>query len=388
MSPESWTATIAGPDDVEMPIPRSSKITYHVTAPKTGAKGLVFVIHGFGGDTDGGYDTHLRQHLAEAYGLAAVTVEYHCYHSRPPLGASVNIPPEELQRLQAFAWQVGLGGTVSGSNVGEVLKSVGERLSDTVVVKAQLVPPNGDYQNFGVLQAMDHLYVLDDLLREGRDFDRGQIWAFGSSHGGYLAHLLHKIAPCTLSAVIDNSGYTYAGRRYLGLGAEYNLTVGRVVLACSVVTRWDFIDPESPCYYGVPQELIRNVAYAPHISECARASESRCRFRMTNSKSDRISPSSLKVRQDAAYRAAGFDSQLVLFGEGSPSPDFVKSSEHADISLKQFFHQFAPALLERPARGPLDRDCRTTLTFDCAESRYRVQHAPETPSIRLQIDRS
>jgi hypothetical protein len=340
----------------------------------------VFVIHGFGQDTASDYDVKLRRHIAESYGMVAVTVEYHCYRSRPEIGAQYLFTEEALMVLQGLAQRCGMREEVSLSNLSAVVEAVGSRLAKPWEIRVKLVPPNGDHQNFGVLQSLDHLYVLDHLVRNGPEFDRRRIWLFGSSHGGYLAHLLHKFAPNSFSAIIDNSGYTRANRNYLGAGSEYAVKAGNLTLGCSVASSWQFENVYGPNFFGIGQDLIRQVTYRPHIVESRRAALSACRIRMTNSRADRVSPFALKSKLNDLYREVGIDSILLPFGGDGASPDFAKSGSHADVSLKKLFDHLAPDLMKLPGgEGRLDRDLGTHLSFDCVESTYHVRHGGEHP---------
>jgi hypothetical protein len=382
---KNWSDSIPGPTDVELGLARPSSILYHATAPDRPARGLVFILHGFGQDTNSEYDLKLREHVAGTSQMLALTVEYHCYRSRPSLGARIDLGPEAAFRLQALARQSGLPEPAPGSPLGPWIETLGRGLTQRAEVRAVLVPPNGDYQNFGVMQALDPLYVLAHLRKEQVSFDPRRLWLFGSSHGGYLAHLIHKFAPNTFSALIDNSGYTRANRTYLGQGVEFSFSLGQLILACSVLCRWTFSDVYSPSYFGIAQDLIRQTAFRPHLAEMARVSDKGCRIRMINSAEDSISPIGPKTRQDESYRALGFDSQLTPHGGEAGTPEYVKSQAHGDVSLKKLFDHFAPGLMDHPNPGPLDGERGTELSFDCLEATYRVKHTPEPPGVSVQV---
>ncbi|KAA6229919.1 DUF2920 family protein [Campylobacter sp. LR286c] len=46
----------------------------------------------------------------------------------------------------------------------------------------------------------------------------------GSSHGGYLSHLVAKLTPWNVQAVIDNSSYARVNFGIMGLGKEIDYT--------------------------------------------------------------------------------------------------------------------------------------------------------------------
>nr|ELN8688556.1 DUF2920 family protein [Campylobacter coli] len=49
------------------------------------------------------------------------------------------------------------------------------------------IPPNGDYQNFGIMAAIDHINVLKDLVKKFPNFKNLPKIYGGGSYGGYLS---------------------------------------------------------------------------------------------------------------------------------------------------------------------------------------------------------
>ncbi|MCR6592022.1 DUF2920 family protein, partial [Campylobacter insulaenigrae] len=67
-------------------------------------------------------------------------------------------------------------------------------------------PPNNEYQNFGIMAAIDHINALKDILNKYPQFKTLPKIYGGGSYGGYLALMCAKIAPWYVDGVIDNSG--------------------------------------------------------------------------------------------------------------------------------------------------------------------------------------
>ena len=74
MGTTSGTGSIPGAPDAELGLPRPGPLGFRWTRPEGAARGLVFVIHGFGADAQADYDVKLRAHLAERFGLARKAV--------------------------------------------------------------------------------------------------------------------------------------------------------------------------------------------------------------------------------------------------------------------------------------------------------------------------
>lgn len=372
---KEWTKSIKGADDIELDIPRASPLIYHCTAPegKT-AEGLVFVIPDFGEDASGEYQQSLRAYLAEKYGLLAVTVEYHCYRSRPATGAIPIFTPEEYTNLRLQCAKHGILIT----HPSEVTTALA-RLPRHYQFDLRLATPNGDYQNFGVMQALDHLLVLADLrATQEIEFDANNIIAFGSSHGAYIAHLIAKFAPNTLRAVIDNSAYTAPplpghtdGRLHLGPSCFEIHGLARVDLHLD--TQWSIADETAANYYSGWRHAIRHLALPEHIRAAREASQRPCQFRIIHSVRDATQPIDARRQQAQLLQSAGFDVIFKEIDEADIDGRMVKTLQHGmDASLRALFDYFYPTL--QPSPGQADAEMGTDVLYLCGDLAYSFGH--------------
>lgn len=377
MTYKEWTKSIKGTDDIELGIPRTSPLIYHCTAPESGkAEGLVFVIPRFGEDAGEEYQRGLRAYLAEKYGLLAVTAEYHCYRSRPALGAKPIFTPEEYRNFQVQCARHGILVT-HPLDVKDALA----RLPVPYRFDLRLSIPNGDYQNFGVMQALDHLLVLDDLRKSQEIvFDEQNIVAFGSSHGAYIAHLIAKFAPNTLRAVIDNSAYTAPpiightdGKLHFGPSCFETHRLTRVDL--HIDTAWTVADEAAPTYYSGWRHAIRDIALSSHIQASRAASRRPCQFRMMHSVQDNIQSIGGRRQQAELLKAAGFDVVFKDISAKDVDGKMVKHLEHGmDASMRAIFDYFYPNLQPNP--GQLDTDLGADVVYLCGDLVYSFGHGP------------
>lgn len=377
---------IDGPLDFELQRPRDAQVSYIADLPDGPAQGLAFLIPGFGADTGSDYAQALRRHVVERHGLAAVSVRYHCHGARPANGAAVTLDPRDGLFLIGLA-------AANGVELGDPrdVMDVTRRLSAAGVecqLRATLEPARGEYQNFGIVQAMDHLAVLGDLIDQGAEFDRSRILALGSSHGGYIAHMIAKIAPRTLGLVIDNSSYVQPPMEYLGrpTSIEYAETIAPgVTLYCRVRSGWSHDNRQAADFYDRDRDLIRDLGYPPHLAAArAAGGPSATIYRMTNATIDDISPPQTKARQAAAHRATGFDSQLAVIGEAELDGRVFKRLVHGlDASLAGLFDMGVPAL--QPREGPLDLEAQSVVEYECVDSTYRFTHLAAAPYIRGEV---
>lgn len=375
---------IDGAPDFELGIPRTSKISYHCTAPPGKAKGLIFVIPGFGEDATAEYNQLLRRYLCGRYELAAVSVSYHAIQARPP-AAGVELNLEDVYRAIGLLATRGIRIEFEPADIPRFLADLG-KLEIPVSIAARLIPPNGDYQNFGVMQAIDHIHALNDILDSGLEFDTHNILCLGSSHGAYIAHLIHKFAPNTMNAIIDNSAYCIPVAQYLGARPEYHHKIGSVTLECNVLGKWNLADSYAPAYFGPARYAIRDVMHARHLAEIAAHALRRCQFRMVNSFADGISPVAVKQAQHRALQAHGFDAQLKIVWENSLDGKVFKSLAHGmDASLSGLFDLYAGSLAVHPTT--LDRQLETGLAFECYDTIYRIRHRRRPPYFEARCER-
>ncbi|WP_436627399.1 DUF2920 family protein [Campylobacter jejuni] len=147
-----------------------------------------------------------------------VHVFYHCFCARisnnKKYSASISFMEEDLLSLSKILLDFGINpqnlDCKNSTKYYELLiqhiitlKSQG-KLAQNYQAKftSTFIPPNGDYQNYGIMAAIDHINALKDLVKRFPKFaDLPKIYG-GGSYGGYLALLIAKIAPWYVDGVI------------------------------------------------------------------------------------------------------------------------------------------------------------------------------------------
>lgn len=349
MAIKEWTGSIQGADDSELGIPRTSQVIYHCTAPEAGsASGLVFVIPDFNEDADGVEFNAMRAHLANEYGLLAVTVEYHCYRSRLADGARLILSDDEFAALcKVCASQL-----VALSERSQLMRAL-QQLPAAYEFEFHIEPPNGDYQNFGVMQALDHLAVLHHLRQvEKVDFDSRNVVAMGSGHGGYLAQLIAKFGPNAIRAVLAVNSATYLPPSYLfgestSKGAPYYYNVGKIRIFPLIHTKWQR-DQSAPAGYSEARAQIRNTALGSHIASMAAgleaASPARCAYRLSTTAQCSAQIAGDAQNQITLLARYGFNVELVA----DPSDAAALASTPAVLAIFDTCYPRFPTLAERP----------------------------------------
>lgn len=362
----AWTRSIKGPDDTELGIARASPLVYHCNAPESGkARGLAFVIPGFDDDVDEGALVELRGRLAAHHGLLAVSVEYHCYRSRLKDGARLDLNEEEFAALSRLCQ----GHLVPLLDRNSLVSAL-ERLPSPYEFELHVVPANGDYQNFGVMQAMDHLAVLHDLqASDGVRFEPRNVIAIGAGHGGYLAHLLAKFAPNAIRAVFDSNARTSLPLSFLfgsavGGEAPYYYHAGKVRIFPLVRTRW-VRDASKPEDMSVSRQEIRSVTLPSHIGTTRLASRRLCTYRSVVSAGCPADVAREKQVQGDALREAGFDVAIL-----SQANRDVEPSGASAAMLSALFDEHYPALL--PMEGDSDGCLSSSVAYLSGDMLYSI----------------
>lgn len=373
---------IEGQPDFELRIERKTPVAVIAEVPDADmADGLVFIIPGMGGEKDADYSAMLRRYIAAKYNLVAVSVDGHCNTCRPARSTEfgeVGLELEGDSLLDAVSRYVIGGGQIDRKleTHADILDMLRAAAPMQFAIKTVLNPPGNQYQNFGLLSAMDHLCALNSLVDSEISFDTANVLCVGSSHGGYIAHMMHKLAPNSFNGIIDASAYTETATAFIdGQWKEANITDGNLVYTCSTRQEWQFSRPGEPNFFGPDRSLIRDTAYDAHLAVTAAATSRKCQFRMIHSASDTVSSPELKHRQAEMLRAKGFDVSLDLIGEDEVDGKFIKSADHGmGIGLNLLFDRYYPTIQRQ--EGATDRELETVLTFDGPKYTYRIAHCP------------
>ncbi|MCH9813718.1 MAG: DUF2920 family protein, partial [Epsilonproteobacteria bacterium] len=248
--------------DFELDIPRRDNVEYKYSYPSEGKlKGIVFIIPGFGDDSNLSYSDNLREYIAEKFSVIAVNVYYHCFYSRVENGAKLTLDASDKKLLHNHLDRYNIA--YQDNSYFDALSDLDDKLDEQVqmgaisealkhIVTMTLAPQHDEYQNFGVMQALDHLNVLKEIESMSLNFDTNcGVTLMGSSHGGYLAYLIAKLAPHKIDCVIDNSAYVQPPLNYIVgkekdlLNSEYRMSNYRhIQINCFVKTLWT-LDPTS-----------------------------------------------------------------------------------------------------------------------------------------------
>ena len=401
-------------DDVELGIKRSSALSFYACYDDfKEAKTLLVIISGFGEDSDSGYRTHLMQTMVENYDVACISVDYHCIGNRPQLGAKFGL--DDIDRAILIKELAKIGITLpidlkivdNYDKTSVLLKSLSEEITIrkengvlpddfSLDISMTMLSTKNEYQNFGVMQALD---VLNAVLYTKKNicdqkFKNIPVVMVGSSHGGYLAHMCAKIAPWLVNAVIDNSSYAKFLWQLIGFGKEIDFTrffgcgTGNLYENLNLYfcdkTYWTLND-KSPYYFNESREEIRNILNPKHLKV-------QSKFRKTfyigyHCVNDDLAPAKDKTELYEALKKLKFDATLhMIKDESEVDGKFIKSLTHGmGMSYKLLLQRELPDVMKKilSKKDKKDEINERCIEYKCGDLLYKFSEVSD--QIRLEV---
>ncbi|WP_412175429.1 DUF2920 family protein [Campylobacter sp. IFREMER_LSEM_CL2256] len=213
-----------------------------------------------------------------------------------------------------------------------------------------LLPPNNEYQNYGIMAAIDHINALKNLCKKFPDFEKLPKIYGGVSYGGYLSLLLTKIAPWYVDGVIDNSGEAMLVLNYI-IGRSFdtpeviydskNLKIG-----CFLKTYWNANRESQYCFKDENYE-IRTLLNQTHLILQAQKNKNIIYISYHNF-NDKMASYEFKSQYIKILELLGYDVNFNLISEKDIDGKFIKNSSHGSgINTKSLFSKELPKMLEK-----------------------------------------
>ncbi|EIN3325460.1 DUF2920 family protein [Campylobacter coli] len=175
-------------DDVELNIKRTSKLEYRISYDdEKDIKAIVFIVGGFGANANISFLDFDREYIAKNFNVVVIHVFYHCFCARQSIDQKYNpklIPnQDDLERINGILKNINLGHL----SVNKMKQAGLVDESQKIELSCDFIPPNGDYQNFGIMAAIDHINALKDLVKRFPKFaDLPKIYGGGLMEDTYL----------------------------------------------------------------------------------------------------------------------------------------------------------------------------------------------------------
>ncbi len=352
--------------------------------------------------------------MAENYDVACISVDYHCIGNRPQLGAKFGLDDIDREILRRELSSIGINLPIDLKSIDchEKVDLLLKFLSKEITIRKEsgllpadfrlntsitMVPTKNEYQNFGVMQAMD---VLNAVLYTKKyinnaKFEHLPVIMVGSSHGGYLAHMCAKIAPWLVDAVIDNSSYAIFLWRLIGFGKEIDFTnyfcFGTDTLYQNLYlyffdkTYWT-LNEKSPYYFSDAREEIRNILNLDHLT--VQSSYKKPVYVSHHCIYDTdIAPSKDKTKLYEALKKLNFDATLhMIKDESEVDGEFIKSLTHGmGMSYKLLLQRELPSVMKKilSKKDKKDEINEKCIEYKCGDLLYKFSEVSD--QIRLEV---
>ncbi|MBF7067039.1 DUF2920 family protein, partial [Campylobacter volucris] len=197
---------------------------------------IVFIIGGYGANAHMAFVDFNRKFIAKKFDVVVVNVLYHCFCQRrsdvEKYSATTTFMEDDLPHLKLALENLHIDtsnlNTYNAWQYYEYLNQTISNLKEQNLLDqdyqahftSTFIPPNNEYQNYGIMAAIDHINALKDIMKNYPQFKSLPKIYGGGSYGGYLALMCAKIAPWYVDGVIDNSGAGLPPIKYF-LGRDF-----------------------------------------------------------------------------------------------------------------------------------------------------------------------
>ncbi|EAH5760238.1 DUF2920 family protein [Campylobacter coli] len=355
-------------DDVELGIKRTSKLEYRISYDdEKDIKAIVFIVGGFGANANISFLDFDREYIAKNFDVVVIHVFYHCFCARQSIDQKYNpklIPnQDDLERVNGILKNINLGHlSVNKDNFEQIIPLIEQKAnemkqaglvdeSQKIELSCDFIPPNGDYQNYGIMAAIDHINALKDLVKRFPEFaDLPKIYG-GGSYGGYLSLLIAKIAPWYVDGVIDNSGSALPSPMFIlereSGQYDYFEEYPHNKIGFFIKTHWN-ADVNSKYFFHAENYLIRIIPNLAHLTIQASVNKNIILVSYHSLK-DPFNTAKDKQTLFLAYKELGYDATLHLIKDESEIDGrFIKDLNHGmRITDKALFRKELPLMLEK-----------------------------------------
>ncbi|ENR2142207.1 DUF2920 family protein [Campylobacter jejuni] len=356
-------------DDVELNIKRTSKLEYRISYDdEKEIKAIVFIIGGYGANANIYFLDSYRNYIAKNFDVVAVHVFYHCFCQRrsdvEKYSTLADFTKDDLKLIEKVLRKYNIPcDQLANNTVVSHCEYLSEIMTELKMLNrlpydfeerlsATFIPSRGEYQNFGIMAAIDHINALKDLVKCFPKFaDLPKIYG-GGSYGGYLSLLIAKIAPWYVDGVIDNSGSALPPLNYI-LGREMEHSYGdyyedfphnRIIFFLK--THWTRKE-NSPYFFNNENYFIRTLLNKDHLILQSQKNKNII-YVSYHSDKDPLTPANFKQQTMQILKILGYDVSLNLIDENKIDGKFIKNLDHGcGIPDKALFRKELPLMLEK-----------------------------------------
>ena len=418
---QSKTYEISSTDDIELGIRRYSKLEFKVSFDDTKPMKALFVfINGIRDEDYAGYEEHLAEFVVQTYGVAVLRVDYHCIGFRPQTGATFYMDKRDKEIFKAQCSEIAQHCDIelnlpddlsNDENLGQnesyaLLTSLNDIILELKnahkipqdyrsPLSISLQPTKNEYQNFGLMQALDIINAIYFVRKHHAKFKLAKTpktLLFGTSHGGYLGFLCAKFAPWLIDAVVENSGYVVVPLHFYSVGKDIDFVQFREVegnvsenIALCIFTKTHFTtNTNSPNFLCKARLDIRNPLNESQLKTQVKH-QNKPIFVSYHSVRDGIDSAQNKEKFFEILQNSGFEASLrVVKDESEIDGKFIKNLEHGmGMSMKSLIKKELPPLLARCFTH--EKDEKREITYKSENLEYKFKEKARGGGIELFV---
>ena len=405
-------------NDIELNIKRDSKLEFKVSFDDEKAMKALFVfIEGCGTDIYASYNEHIAEFVVKEFACAVLRVNYHCIQNRPQLGAKTYFDNIDLTILNSTCESLGISLPIKltpqlNQNIEEqefvgLARYIDDKLeslqnewkfdvSKKLTFTYSLQPTKNEYQNFGLMQALDILNALCFVRKNYAEFKLAKTpktLLFGYSHGAYLALLCAKFAPWLIDGVVESSAYVTVPLSYIGFGKEIDYEkygdlfnkLAKTIFVGYSKSLWTS-NKNSPHFFSPAHNRIRNILDEKHLQ--IYASHHKAKIISYHCINDtQCAPVSQKEAFHNTLKKLGFDSTLHIATQKDIDGKFIKNvnGHGMDMSIKMLIQKELPPLLARDFKH--EKNEKREISYPSENLEYHFKEAARGGGIDLMIKR-
>jgi len=396
-------------NDFELNIKRESLLTYHISYnTNKKAEGIVFLLPGRGVDSSFKYQKKLMRYISEEYNVLAVFVEYHSIFSRvvkdEKKSAKYGFSRDDTDILFYMLKKYDLVLDENNLDFNSIIHQLEAQIRDKkskneftdefkLKLTATLYPYKNEYENFGVVQAIDILTVLYHLKEIGYKniIKNKPLITVGNSHGGYISYLLRKFAPNTFDVIIENSSYIKPYlKSIIGFendinDSEVDLFYPNIILNCFVKSYWN-LNENSSYYFNKTAYEIRDLSNTLQNKQLLKYGN-KTEIISYHSAFDTLAPYKDKLDYYNYMKLNNYNIKLnIISSENQIDGRLIKNLNHAmGMSTKELINKEIPTILKNKKKStPTDLSKKSIIEYNTSlNDTYRFEFKKNKIKVKL-----
>lgn len=237
----------------------------------------------------------------------------------------------------------------------------------------------GDYQDFGLIQAIDVLSAVKFLKDRYPDIDWKRLSIVGSSHGAYVAQMVSKLAPNSVAKVVNNASWIKPIESEIINSQNAGGLVDIDGLWVNLINYkfWSNRVGDKNCY-SVDREFIRDISRHIREQRAQTRDGNLPKYIFIHSLNDKFIPIKFKDSVVDSFESENFNVEYIRLDSEDKldGKTFKELSHGSKASLKGLIYDF---ILEDEIE-PIEIDdfeLKSKIEYKCESGKYIIDFSSE-----------